>query len=65
MAEKIGEIENHIGADSLVYNSLDDFVKAIGKKKEDLCLYCWDGKMPYEGKQKKLTEAAAVQTKEP
>jgi len=61
---KIGEIESHIEADSLVYNSLDDFVKAIGKKKEDLCLYCWDGKMPFEGKQKKLAESTAVQAVE-
>ncbi len=32
-----------IGADSLKYNSLDDFVDAIGLPKEKLCLECWDG----------------------
>lgn len=32
-----------IGADSLKYNSLDDFVSAIGLPKEKLCLECWDG----------------------
>ena len=48
MSEK--EICGYIGADSLVYNSLEDFVKAIGKKREELCLYCWDGKSPFKEK---------------
>ncbi|MFC1658137.1 amidophosphoribosyltransferase [Candidatus Omnitrophota bacterium] len=37
---KVGE---QIGADSVKYNSLDDFVEAIGIPKSKLCLRCWDG----------------------
>ena len=48
--EKICE---HIGADSLVYNTLEDLVKALGKRKDELCLYCWDGNA-FEEKQRKL-----------
>ena len=40
----IKEIEKHIGADSLRYNSLEDFVKAIGLPRNKLCLTCWTGK---------------------
>lgn len=50
----VEEICRHIGADSLEYNSLEDLVKAIEKKKEELCLYCWDGISPIEEKQKKI-----------
>lgn len=59
----VEKIREYIEADSLVYNTLEDFVKAIGKSKEQLCLYCWDGKKPFEEKQRKLTEAEAVQAK--
>jgi len=45
------KIKEHIGADSLGYNTLDDFVKAIGKEKNQLCLYCWNGKNPVEKEQ--------------
>lgn len=48
----IEEITKHIGADSLIYNSLEDFVKAIGKKRNELCLYCWDGISPFKEKEK-------------
>ena len=40
----IKEIEKRIGADSLRYNSLEDFVKAIGLPENKLCLTCWTGK---------------------
>ena len=40
----IKEIEKRIGADSLRYNSLEDFVKAIGLPESKLCLTCWTGK---------------------
>ncbi len=33
-----------IGADSLKYNSLEDFVQAIGLPPDRLCLSCWTGR---------------------
>jgi amidophosphoribosyltransferase len=35
-----------IGADSLKYNSLQDFVSALGIPEKDLCLKCWNGALP-------------------
>jgi len=40
------KVAKQIGADSVRYNSLDDFVAAIGLLKEKLCLRCWDGVSP-------------------
>ncbi|MDH4267431.1 MAG: amidophosphoribosyltransferase [Deltaproteobacteria bacterium] len=37
---------NQIGADSVKYNSIDQFVTALGIPKGDLCLKCWDGIRP-------------------
>ncbi|MEA3328801.1 MAG: amidophosphoribosyltransferase [Candidatus Omnitrophota bacterium] len=45
--EKVAKL---VGADSLKYNSLEDFVSAIGLPKEKLCLNCWDGIRPIEEK---------------
>jgi amidophosphoribosyltransferase len=42
----IDEIREIIGADTLQYNTLDDFVEAIGLPREDLCLACWTGGYP-------------------
>jgi amidophosphoribosyltransferase len=39
-------IAQKIGADSLKYNTVDDFVTALGIPKEDLCLKCWNGVSP-------------------
>ena len=33
-----------LGFTSLNYNRLDDLVKAIGLRKDQVCTYCWDGK---------------------
>ncbi len=38
--KSVEEIRKQIGADSLVYQSVEDLVKAIGMKKENLCLGC-------------------------
>ncbi len=35
-----------IEADTLKYNSLDEFVKALKFRRADLCLKCWDGVRP-------------------
>jgi len=37
-------IRKLIGADTLRYNTLEDFVKAIGLPANELCLSCWTGK---------------------
>ena len=38
-----------IGADSVKYNSLADFVTALGLPRRHLCLKCWDGHRPLAG----------------
>jgi amidophosphoribosyltransferase len=40
MVEKVAE---NLNLDSLMYQRLDDLVKAIGLPKEKLCTHCWDG----------------------
>ncbi len=37
-------IKKDLGLDSLMYQRLSDMVEAIGLPKEDLCLYCWNGR---------------------
>ena len=37
-----------IGADSVKYNSLEDFVAALNIPRTDLCLKCWDGVRPLD-----------------
>ncbi len=61
--QKIEEIRKSIGADSLIYNTLEDFVKATKKEKNELCLYCFDGKSVFEEKRKKLAEQDNKQKK--
>ncbi|HQG56454.1 MAG TPA: amidophosphoribosyltransferase, partial [Bacteroidales bacterium] len=36
-------ITENLCLDSLMYQRLDDLVKAIGLPKEKLCTHCWDG----------------------
>jgi len=36
-------IRKNLDLDSLMYQRLDDLVKAIGLPKEKLCTHCWDG----------------------
>ncbi|HPP67286.1 MAG TPA: amidophosphoribosyltransferase, partial [bacterium] len=40
----VNEIARKIGADSLRYNTVEDFVKAIGLPEQNLCLQCWTEK---------------------
>jgi amidophosphoribosyltransferase len=44
----IEEIRKFIGADSLIYLSLESLVKATGIPKERFCLACLDGNYPIE-----------------
>jgi amidophosphoribosyltransferase len=40
------EVASIIGADSVIYPSLDEFIKAIGLHKSELCLACLTGTYP-------------------
>ncbi len=42
-AEMVDKIAEMLDLDSLMYQRLDDLVKAIGLPKEKLCTHCWDG----------------------
>jgi len=39
-------IARDLDVTTLRYQTVDDMVKAIGRPKEKLCLYCWTGKCP-------------------
>lgn len=39
----VAKIKEKLDLDSLMYQRLDDLVKAIGLPKEKLCTHCWDG----------------------
>ena len=39
-----------IGADSVKYNSLENFVAALSLPRTYLCLKCWDGVRPLDTK---------------
>jgi len=39
----VDKITENLDLDSLLYQRLDDLVKAIGLPKEKLCTHCWDG----------------------
>ncbi|MGB9698532.1 MAG: amidophosphoribosyltransferase [Thermodesulfobacteriota bacterium] len=48
--KQLRDLESWIGrqieADSLKYNSLEEFVQALKFRRADLCLKCWDGVRP-------------------
>ena len=39
-------IAKDLDVSTLRYQTIDDMVKAIGRPKEELCLYCWTGECP-------------------
>jgi len=39
-------IAKNLDVSTLRYQTVDDMVKAIGRPKEKLCLYCWNGECP-------------------
>ncbi len=45
-------IAKEIDADSVKYNSVESFVKALGIPKKDLCLKCFDGVCPFKEEKK-------------
>ncbi len=46
-SEMVEQIAKNLDLDSLMYQRLDDLVKAIGLPKEKLCTHCWDGSSYY------------------
>jgi len=59
-------IARDLGVTTLKYQTVDDMVKAIGRPKENLCLYCWTGKCPKSTSRKppiKIVETKKVSTK--
>ena len=59
-------IAGDLGVTTLRYQTVDDMVKAIGRPKEKLCLYCWTGKCPKSTCQKpaiKIVETKKASTK--
>ncbi|MHA1490756.1 MAG: amidophosphoribosyltransferase [Promethearchaeota archaeon] len=48
----IDEIRKKIGADSLLYQTIDDLKQAIGKSEDELCMACLTGRYPLKSVRK-------------
>ena len=59
----IEEIQKIIGADTLMYQTLEDLRNAIGKKESQLCLACLTGKYPLKNVDK-LSQIQSRMTKD-
>ncbi len=46
--KEMKKIKRYIGATSLAYLSFDGMIDAIGVKRSQLCLACFDGKYPVD-----------------
>ncbi len=51
-------IAGDLDVTTLRYQTVDDMVKAIGRPKEKLCLYCWNGECPKAARPKATIEIA-------
>ena len=56
-------IAKDLGVTTLRYQTVDDMVKAIGRPKDKLCLYCWTGECPAPARPKPTVEI--VELKKP
>jgi amidophosphoribosyltransferase len=56
-------IAKDLGVTTLRYQTVDDMVKAIGRSRDRLCLYCWTGKCPKSASRKPAIKI--VETKRP
>ena len=45
-------IARDLGVTTLRYQTVDDMVEAVGRPKEELCLYCWTGECPKSARPK-------------
>ena len=53
-------IAKDLGVTTLRYQTIDDMVKAIGRPKEKLCLYCWNGECPKQVPRKPAIDIVEV-----
>jgi len=53
-------IAKDLGVTTLRYQTVDDMVEAIGRPKEDLCLYCWTGQCPKTKRRRAAIDIADV-----
>jgi len=53
-------IARDLEVSTLRYQTVDDMVEAIGRSKEDLCLYCWTGECPKPAMPKAAIEIVDV-----
>jgi amidophosphoribosyltransferase len=58
-------IAKDLGVSTLRYQTADDMVKAIGRPKNKLCLYCWTGECPRSGPPKEAIDIVEAKKKAP
>ena len=56
-------ISRDLGVSTLRYQTVDDMVEAVGRPKEDLCLYCWTGECPKSTRPKATRTIDIVEVK--
>lgn len=54
-------IARDLGVSTLRYQTVDDMVKAIGRPKDKLCLYCWTGQCPKSASPKPAIDIVELQ----
>jgi amidophosphoribosyltransferase len=54
-------IAKDLGVSTLRYQTVDDMVKAIGRPREKLCLYCWTGECPKATRAKPAIDIVEVE----
>jgi amidophosphoribosyltransferase len=52
-----------LGVTTLRYQTVDDMVEAVGRPKEELCLYCWTGECPKSASPKAARTINIVEVK--
>ena len=56
-------IARDLGVSTLRYQTVDDMVEAVGRPKENLCLYCWTGECPKSARPKAARTIDIVEVK--
>jgi amidophosphoribosyltransferase len=56
-------IARDLGVSTLRYQTADDMIKAIGRPKDKLCLYCWTGECPESARPKAAMTIDIVEVK--
>jgi len=54
-------ITKDLGVSTLRYQTVDDMVKAIGRPREKLCLYCWTGECPKSARPKSAIDIVELE----